>query len=61
MTSNVHPYPSPLFKAIINALQAGALLIEREGFAQVNHGDMVILTARRQPNAIWEVVLGGTE
>lgn len=32
MTTNLHPYPSALVRALATCLAAGALLIESEGF-----------------------------
>lgn len=57
MTTNLHPYPSALLRAIGFALAAGALLIESEGFVQVNAGGIVVLTAKHVPEG-WEVTMG---
>ncbi len=45
MTSNVNPYPAPLATCLSLAVWAGALLIERQGFAQANNLGKVVLTA----------------
>lgn len=46
LPSNLFPYPPALSLAISTAFHQGALLIERQGFVQVNACGMVILTGR---------------